>query len=640
MCSTFFLFVWLTSVGAFSARGDDNVEDARSVAQNFWRVRTRVSKRLAIKMDLAAQASGGYVFVPSDGDGFVCIADGGGEAVVAGYSLTSSVDGEVPWVVEKLLSGRSSGAVAASGEAVSPLMSSVWKQTHPYNGLCPYYTYDDGSVSSSRCVVGCVATAASEVVRFHRWPEALRDTLHGWQTTHYEIATVPSGAALNFDDMLDTYSGVTYTSAQASAVQQLALYCGMACKMNYGVSASGSYTFRLVSSLAGAFDYGYVHFYDRARYAPNEWLRMMRFELERGVPLVYSGYNLEMAGHAFVIDGVDEDGFFHARWGEGGIFDGFFDLDLLNPYEDPADATELGRMMGHFCNQAVLAFFPDSVGAYGGDTLTYTNDDLRVEEVVFSRAPDTNGYVAADVRMFNGSADTISLTLMAVTFDSLVCEGMPDWDSAESVGLTVVTLLPGEETRGVVYCQFVEAGGCYFGLTADGDSLLYLDSVYVKECVEDLLEVGSVEVLELTDERVVFDVGYFNKSDSDAVGCLITYSFFTEGVDRNAAHYFIAEIGPGESCRDTVAFAGLSAETSYSFRVRHPWTVVYQYDFTTPVASGVVDVAAVSEDCRVAVYSVSGVFFGLMNRSELLRLDGGIYVVRDGDNVAKKFYIP
>ena len=80
--------------------------------------------------------------------------------------------------------------------------------------------------------------------------------------------------------------------------------------MNYGVNASGSNTYKMLSPLESVFGYKYVAFYDRSYYSPRQWRELLQYELRRGVPLVYAGYNMNFSGHAFVVDGLDENGFY------------------------------------------------------------------------------------------------------------------------------------------------------------------------------------------------------------------------------------------------------------------------------------------------------------------------------------------
>lgn len=48
-------------------------------------------------------------------------------------------------------------------EEVGPLLTTVWHQSGPYNDYCPI---GDGG----RCVVGCVATATAQAMRYWSWP--------------------------------------------------------------------------------------------------------------------------------------------------------------------------------------------------------------------------------------------------------------------------------------------------------------------------------------------------------------------------------------------------------------------------------------------------------------------------------------
>ncbi len=55
----------------------------------------------------------------------------------------------------------SGGFAPMSGQG--PLLTTNWHQGEPYNNYCPM---GDGG----RCLVGCVALAAAQVMRYHRWP--------------------------------------------------------------------------------------------------------------------------------------------------------------------------------------------------------------------------------------------------------------------------------------------------------------------------------------------------------------------------------------------------------------------------------------------------------------------------------------
>lgn len=605
---------------------------ARAYAADFLGGKGMVAKRSADGLHLLHSEKGGYIFTSSDGQGFVWVGGAGGRPAVVGYSLTGDVRGvPMPRVLSEAMDAmpdvRALRDEPERTEPVAPLLSSVWVQDEPYNGKCPYYRYASGTLSPTPCLVGCVATAVSEAMRYYAYPEALLDTLHGWKTNHYELQDVLPGTRIDWENILDRYD-YGYTDAEAEAIQDLSLYCGMACQMNYGVGASGSNTYKLVEPLQRVFGYRYVNFYDRSMYSPGGWNGALRHELRRGVPLVYSGFNFQFTGHAFVIDGLDEQGFYHVRWGEGnGYYDGYFDIDLLGAYERKEEATEVGSMMGFFCNQSALAFHPQQIEAYTGDTLTYRAEDVTVDAVRFLRQPDTNGLMAADVTMTNHSADSIRYTLLGFVSDT---PEVADWSKVDDVAFTAVNLYPGCTTEFRLYCGFKRGGTRYFGLTGDQVHLLYMSPLQVDEGKDYTLQVGNGEILQVGTHDATLRLQVENDSDEGWCGDVLTYTLYPVGEEHYRTHWRILDLAPGEAVADTVSFGGLEAGTEYVLRVRCPWTVIYSYEFSTLSSDGIEPVTE-KEDDEADVYTLQGVRVGRIHGGErargIARLPRGIYLM-------------
>ena len=68
----------------------------------------------------------------------------------------------------------------------------------------------------------------------------------------------------------------------------------------------------------------------RKYYSEEEWLQLIKTELNADRPVIITGYNSE-SGHAFVCDGYDTDDFLHINWGWGGYQDGYFQISAFNP---------------------------------------------------------------------------------------------------------------------------------------------------------------------------------------------------------------------------------------------------------------------------------------------------------------------
>ena len=134
---------------------------------------------------------------------------------------------------------------------VEPLLTDTWDQYAPFNNLCPVDS------TGERCVVGCVATAMSQVMRYWEWP--IRGT-----GSHEYVDSLGTGLTLSADfsshtydwaQMLDRYVEGNYTQAQADAVALLSLDCGIAVNMRYEAGSSGANSIRQPMALVNYFGY-------------------------------------------------------------------------------------------------------------------------------------------------------------------------------------------------------------------------------------------------------------------------------------------------------------------------------------------------------------------------------------------------
>lgn len=114
---------------------------------------------------------------------------------------------------------------------ISPLLGNIqWGQNAPYNKLCP-------TKDGERCVTGCVATAASQIMYYHRYPT----TGTGSSSYEWEGQTLSAdygNTTYDWANMLPDYSG-SYTTTQATAVATLMSHVGISCEMLYDISANG-----------------------------------------------------------------------------------------------------------------------------------------------------------------------------------------------------------------------------------------------------------------------------------------------------------------------------------------------------------------------------------------------------------------
>ena len=170
---------------------------------------------------------------------------------------------------------------------VEPLVHTLWRQTAPYNSMCP-----------DNKLAGCVAIAMAQVMNYHKYPE------HGHGSNSYKW----SGKTLSADFGSTSYRWDEMES-DASAAAELIYHCGVSVWMDYSSSFSGSNEYYAKSALVDFFGYDEeIKMMPRNKYSDSEWSQMLRQQLDQGWPMIYSS-----GGHTFVVDGYNAAGLFHAN---------------------------------------------------------------------------------------------------------------------------------------------------------------------------------------------------------------------------------------------------------------------------------------------------------------------------------------
>ena len=216
-------------------------------------------------------------------------------------------------------------SVSAAKTPVSPLLTCRWNQGAPYNAQCPL----DGSVHS---VTGCVATAMAQVLYYHRMENSRElGATEAYTESGKTVEALPA-TTLDWSLLIDDYSD-TYTETQQQAVATLMQYAGAAVKMDYSASLSTALAKDIPAAFCSCFGYDAdVAVAHRNDYTYDDWVDLVYGELATNGPVLYTGQSAG-GGHAFVVDGYEEDDFFHVNWGWGGTADGYFKLSVMNPYD-------------------------------------------------------------------------------------------------------------------------------------------------------------------------------------------------------------------------------------------------------------------------------------------------------------------
>lgn len=381
-----FKYLMAVSVVAISSQawaGNVNVADARRAATNFIQQQARkgtfkaasgvntadLTLAHAEASKVVAQANDYYAFNVKGG-GWIIIAGEDRATPVLGYSDRGNLDfNRLPCTFEALLGSykreieylqayQGDDLVPAAHvtvvKTVGPLITSTWGQELPYYLQCPVY-------QGEYCVVGCVATAMAQVMKYWQYPESCNSISRFYC---YDIGSyVPALPATTFDYslMLDSYchwdwdNSVlvqdTYTEAQAQEVAKLSRYCGQAVEMGYSPEGSGAYTSDQRDAMVNNFGFrSSAQYLQKSSWGSNnyttaQWEAKMKTELDAGRPILYAANDPAAGGHAFICDGYDKEGMFHFNFGWYGTCDGWYVSTALNMTH--RDGDELHFNSGH-----------------------------------------------------------------------------------------------------------------------------------------------------------------------------------------------------------------------------------------------------------------------------------------------------
>ena len=288
-------------------------------------------------------------------------------------------------------------------DVIEPLISSNWGQGAPFNKLCP-------TVGDIKCPTGCVATALSQVLRYHHFPIGNTTSIPSYVTTT-NMLNMPELPPTSFNWELMT-DEVNEESPQETIdeVAKLMRYCGQTVNMDYRDNGAGSFLFDLPERLPKYFGYpNTLHHEYRESYDEESWEQLLVNELKHNQPVIYSAYTNNNAGHAFICDGYDGNGFFHINWGWVGAGNGFYRLPSAHAKGEGLNPNVKNYHLS--MNQAAL------IGIKTVDTDDYT---VPVEKLrVYSRPSLKNGrtYTRA-----NASSPFTDITLIQSVINTLAEE--------------------------------------------------------------------------------------------------------------------------------------------------------------------------------------------------------------------------
>ena len=324
-----------------------------------------------------------------------------------------------------------------SGNAVLPLMKTLWSQNPYYNALCP-------GTAGNLSVTGCVATTMAQIMKYWAYPAT------GTGSSSYTCTTA-KGFTNNYGVLSANYGTTTYnwanmpisvTSAN-NDVATLMYECGVSVDMDYDPAGSGA---QVLGASGPSAQHSYLTYF---KYDPTQlhglsrnslnndtrWIDTIEHDLNIGRVVQYAGYDPSEGGHTWVCDGYDASDNLHMNWGWGGSDDGYFALNnfqttngTFNPSGNhqilvgivpkaantiDASILSIASPTGSYCTNS---FTPTiTIKNFGSSTLTsciinYQIDGGAVQTQNWSGTLASQQFTTVNLSTYNSTVGTHTLT--------------------------------------------------------------------------------------------------------------------------------------------------------------------------------------------------------------------------------------
>jgi len=497
------VFLCLISVSLSSFAKTIDQQTAQSVAYNFYSAKTSVQgfSDLSLAYTGTSVLNGAvvadfYIFNRISLPGYVIVSADDNVMPILGYSresgflsdhinasfqyLLNNYKNQISYAIQNNInapahiaanwanlkegnSGLRAARVTSPSDSVGPLLKTKWDQFNEYSTILTYNAdcpYDAGASTPAQTVTGCVATAMAQVMKYWNWPDT------GVGNVTYTQYPNPDGIpeqSANFAVPYYFDSMPTPFVSRANAhVAKLMYDAGVSVNMNYGTSAedgSGAtvtiaYSYGspcAESALNTNWRYPSAKGYQRRHISQALWLDSMINEMNSARPVIYAGQG-SAGGHCWVMDGFDNDSFFHFNWGWSGQQNGWFTVNNLNPgIGDTFNSNQ----------EAIIRIIPDTPANYSSDTSTKATSAVTPvttpgNTVVIYPNPAAN--------TINVSFAGISVKEITITdIDGRTMQQFPAAGNTSSVTLSVTDLPDGlymvrlQTGQGVITRKFIVA---------------------------------------------------------------------------------------------------------------------------------------------------------------------------------------
>lgn len=235
------------------------------------------------------------------------------------YRPAWDVLGDVKFDATQYRTQKRSRSVGMNYQEGDTLLTSRWHQLPPYNDDCP----DEGcewpayNYYNTNTVVGCVATAGVQVMRYWNWPACSAD---GQYVDRYEWTNMPG--------VIDIYGPQDQIDCVAAASYSVAVSVGM----DFGCGGSSALTSDMEQVYQDRRYHEQCDVRDREDYSDSAWFELACDEFNVNRPVQYRVQNHSIVGDGWQI--IDVGGVpskqFHFVYGWYDSHDTWYDINEIH----------------------------------------------------------------------------------------------------------------------------------------------------------------------------------------------------------------------------------------------------------------------------------------------------------------------
>lgn len=310
------------------------------------------------------------------------------------------------------------------------LLSTNWTQNYPYNMMCPM-----DLVTNQRSIAGCPAIAMGQIVNYLQALNGTRlndtdDYYHNyagrsyWIDNDHDALGFPSFTGLNgyLDEINYRFRYDLPLSDSLKAA--LVFASGTALKQVY--TSAGSGTFAVNQAYAAFQRFGFSDCELISLDSPELYIRMAS-NIQQGFPVHLAVVTPAWdAGHNVVVDGYNDEGYFHLNFGWGGSYNGWY----LLPSQIPYSLTVIEGAIVDIFPKQFISSLPDEITLQTGQAtnlmiINQESRDIVLEAWRVGPETDPQNWTITGASPFPIVIPALGITELSISYN----EPVRDWFS-------------------------------------------------------------------------------------------------------------------------------------------------------------------------------------------------------------------